>query len=320
MIKLGVKSQLSKKNMLLLIVVIGCISGLIIGAEIYKSNEKYYSAPQSGDEEVLETEGLDENESGETVEVEEDKVKQVEEAKEPEEKNKVEEVKSQEEVQNNEGSEKKIAPPQNTPAPQVQQESQSFAANLKVSHQTSQLIIVSGNGGSSATVSMHTKINGLWKQQFSVDGHVGYNGMTGNKREGDGKTPIGVYGFGQAFGVNGNPGTSLSYRQVNGNDYWVDDVNSPHYNQFVNTASVGRDWNSAEHIVDHAEAYAYAINIEYNSECTRGKGSAIFLHCSTGGGTAGCVSVPRGTMISILNNIQPGCLIVIAPSGSIGNY
>lgn len=199
-------------------------------------------------------------------------------------------------------------------------QNQSFVANLKVARQTSQLIIVSGNGGSSATVSMHSKINGLWKQQFSVDGHVGYNGMTSNKHEGDGKTPIGVYGFGQAFGVNGNPGTSLSYRQVNGNDYWVDDVNSPHYNQFVNTASVGRDWNSAEHIVDHAEAYAYAINIEYNSACTRGKGSAIFLHCSTGGGTAGCVSVPRNTMINILNNIQSNCLILIAPSSSISNY
>lgn len=241
MINIGVK--LSKKNMLLLIGVIGCIAGLIIGAEIYKSNENYYSAPQSEDEEVLETEELDENESKETVEAKEDKGEQVVEAKElqeAQEKNRVEEVNGQEAVQNNESSEKKTAAPQSSSAPQVQQESQSFAANLKVSHQTSQLIIVSGNGGSSATVSMHTKINGLWKQQFSVDGHVGYNGMTGNKREGDGKTPIGVYGFGQAFGVNGNPGTSLSYRQVNGNDYWVDDVNSPHYNQFVNTASVGR--------------------------------------------------------------------------------
>ncbi|MBE6047305.1 MAG: hypothetical protein E7213_02670 [Clostridium sp.] len=313
------KLKVNKKNMILFAGLIGCIGGLIIGSNIYKSNKSCYSAPSSEDEEVLENDETLESE--ESAENEEDKSTN-------EEQNKNEEVKSEEAAQNNaetvqnstETPKQQPVQQQQQPAQQVPQQNQSFVANLKVSHQTSQLIVVSGNGGSSATVSMHTKVNGLWKQQFSVDGHVGYNGMTGNKREGDGKTPIGVYGFGQAFGINGNPGTSLSYTQVNGNHYWVDDVNSSHYNKFVNVANVAKDWNSAEHIVDHTQAYAYAINIEYNSACQKGKGSAIFLHCSTGGGTAGCVSVPRGTMVNILNNIQPGCLIVIAPSSSIKNY
>lgn len=55
-------------------------------------------------------------------------------------------------------------------------------------------------------------------------------------------------------------------------------------------------------------------------ECIPNKGSAIFLHCSTGGGTAGCVSLPKDTMITILNKINEGCLVLIAPEGEIGNY
>jgi L,D-peptidoglycan transpeptidase YkuD (ErfK/YbiS/YcfS/YnhG family) len=67
-------------------------------------------------------------------------------------------------------------------------------------------------------------------------------------------------------------------------------------------------------------AYKYAIAINYNLECVPYAGSAIFFHCTTGGGTAGCVSVPESTMISILKNVHPGCLIVIASGNNIYNY
>lgn len=76
------------------------------------------------------------------------------------------------------------------------------------------------------------------QQTFRVNGKVGYNGISYNSREGDGKTPAGVYSFGIGFGIAGNPGSNIGYRQVTANDYWVDDVNSPYYNKWVSTAEV----------------------------------------------------------------------------------
>ena len=38
-----------------------------------------------------------------------------------------------------------------------------------------------------------------------------------------------------------NPGTALAYTQVDDSYYWVDDVNSVYYNQFVSTNEVVSD-------------------------------------------------------------------------------
>jgi L,D-peptidoglycan transpeptidase YkuD (ErfK/YbiS/YcfS/YnhG family) len=188
---------------------------------------------------------------------------------------------------------------------------QSFVANMSISRQTTQAITVVGNGGSYATLTLHTKRNGIWTETLSCSARVGKNGITSNKREGDGKTPTGIYSFGQAFGVAGNPGTSRGWLQVNNNHYWVDDVNSPYYNKLVDASQTGIQWSSAEHLIGYPTAYKYAIAVNYNTACTPGAGSAIFLHCSTGGSTAGCISVSQSNMIRILQSLQGDTLIGI---------
>lgn len=194
---------------------------------------------------------------------------------------------------------------------QSQPVNQSFVANMSISHQTTQAITVIGDGGSYATLTVHTKHNGVWTETLSCSARVGRNGITGNKREGDGKTPRGIYSFGQAFGVAGNPGTSRRWLQVNNNHYWVDDVNSSYYNKLVDASQTGIQWSSAEHLISYPTAYRYAIALNYNTACTPGAGSAIFLHCSTGGATAGCISVSQSDMIRILKMIQGDTLIGI---------
>lgn len=188
---------------------------------------------------------------------------------------------------------------------------QSFVANMSISRQTTQAITVVGNGGSYATLTLHTKRNGIWTETLSCSARVGKNGITSNKREGDGKTPTGIYSFGQAFGVAGNPGTSRGWLQVNNNHYWVDDVNSPYYNKLVDASQTGIQWSSAEHLIGYPTAYKYAIAVNYNTACTPGAGSAIFLHCSTGGSTAGCISVSQSNMIRILQSLHGDTLIGI---------
>ena len=193
---------------------------------------------------------------------------------------------------------------------------QSFVANLKIAQQTSQAIIVVGNGGSYATLSMHQKVNGQWQQILSCSARVGYNGISSNSREGDGKTPAGIYSLGQAFGVASNPGSTRGWLQVNNNHYWVDDSNSVYYNQLVDASQTGIKWNSAEHLISYPVAYRYAIAINYNTAHVPYAGSAIFLHCNSNGATAGCVSVPQNIMIQILQSLQSDTLIGIYPSSS----
>ena len=197
---------------------------------------------------------------------------------------------------------------------------QSFVADLKVGSQTDSIVMVIGSDGSKATVALHKRVNGIWTQVLSVGGYVGYNGITYSKTEGNGKTPAGVYSFGTGFGIESNPGTSLSYRRITNDDYWVDDSNSNYYNKWANTNEVIKDWNSAEHLISYTYQYRYGAVINYNTSSVAGKGSGIFLHCATGN-TEGCIGVPQAAMITILGNINSNSKIVIAQNNNdIYNY
>lgn len=208
---------------------------------------------------------------------------------------------------------------QNVPQEIEQEVSADWVSDLSVVGRTAQLIIVSANG-SRAEVSMHEKDgNGEWQEIMSASGYVGSHGV-GNASEYDTKTPTGVYSLTRAFGVNGNPGSGLPYTQVDDADYWVDDPSSAYYNQFVSTDEISADWDSAEHIIDYPTQYAYAIAIDYNTQCTPGAGSAIFFHCSNGSPTAGCVAIPQSKMVYVLTHIRSGCLIVIDTQDNIENY
>ena len=79
----------------------------------------------------------------------------------------------------------------------------------------------------------------------------------------------------------------------------------------VDASQTGIQWSSAEHLISYPTAYRYAIALNYNTACTPGAGSAIFQHCSTGGATAGCISVSSSDMIRILKMIQGDTLIGI---------
>lgn len=72
----------------------------------------------------------------------------------------------------------------------------------------------------------------------------------------------------------------------------------------VDANQTGIQWSSAEHLISFPTAYRYAIALNYNTACTPGAGSAIFLHCSTGGATARCISVSSSDMIRILKMLK----------------
>ena len=75
------------------------------------------------------------------------------------------------------------------------------------------------------------------------------------------------------------------------------------------------DWNSAEDLPKETVAYRYVAVVEYNTaNIVKGAGSAIFLHCSLGRPTSGCISVSEESMSKILGLIKPGTRIAIARS------
>ena len=191
---------------------------------------------------------------------------------------------------------------------------------------TNQMLIVAASGMDKTTcnVSMHERDEaGNWIQILSVDGYVGKNGMVfdSERKEGCGKTPIGVYHFNKAFGIADDPGCAIPYVKVTKDLYWSSDMrDGMHYNEMVSIKDYpDLDKKNSEHLIDYTKAYQYCLNISFNDECTPGRGSAIFLHC-TGNNkyTAGCVAVSKDTMVKIMKCVDPECLVVIDTKANLG--
>jgi L,D-peptidoglycan transpeptidase YkuD (ErfK/YbiS/YcfS/YnhG family) len=134
---------------------------------------------------------------------------------------------------------------------------------------------------------------------------IGYDGFAppGKKREGDGRTPSGTYGFRFMFGVNRNPGVRYSYRRARAYDVWDDDPLSPLYNKWVDERT--HNPGKSPEPMDQVPAYGYAAVIAYNTARTPGLGSAIFLHVDLAGPTAGCVSLPMRELLRLLRWLDP---------------
>ncbi len=191
---------------------------------------------------------------------------------------------------------------------------------------TNQLLIVAASGMDKTTckVSMHERDGeGNWIQIFSVDGYVGKKGMVldSERKEGCGKTPIGVYYFNKAFGIADDPGCSIPYIKVTKDLYWSGDMRDGMcYNEMVSINDLPElDIKSSEHLIDYTKAYQYCLNISFNEECTPGRGSAIFLHCMGNNKyTAGCVAVSKDTMIKIMKRVDPDCVVIIDLKSNLG--
>ena len=163
--------------------------------------------------------------------------------------------------------------------------------------------------------------NVAWNLVLETEANIGKNGV-GKKREGDGKTPVGVFSFVKAFGILENPGAKLEYTKVNESHYWVDDSASKYYNQFVVVEEVKQDWVSAEHILEYGESYHYVLATSFNSERISGAGSAVFLHCTSDEAdvTAGCIAVPEVYMREIMKRVEPQCVLIIDHVENILSY
>ncbi|EPU1810889.1 toxin Cry1Ac domain D-VI-related protein [Listeria monocytogenes] len=187
---------------------------------------------------------------------------------------------------------------------------QPIVSKMNLASRTNQIITVVASG-TSAQVKFWEKTNGNWNQIFSTSGKVGSQGV-GSADEYHSRTPRGAYSLGFAFGTS-NPGTSLPFKQITNNSYWISNVNDSQYNTWQERSSSNK---ADEHMASYPTQYRYGVVINYNTSRTKGAGSGFFLHCSNGAPTAGCVAIPTSHMATVLQKLHTGAYIVNVTSES----
>ncbi len=129
------------------------------------------------------------------------------------------------------------------------------------------------------------------------------------KKEGDGRSPAGIFSLGTAFGYGKSVPTHLPYAAMTIDDYCIDVPGSPTYNRIVNKHDVGEAavLGSTEPMrrdlhADGDQAYKLGFVIEHNPRNVAGAGSCIFAHLSEtpASPTVGCTAMAEPAMRAIL--------------------
>lgn len=148
---------------------------------------------------------------------------------------------------------------------------------------------------------------------IEMDCTIGRGGAcpAGEKKEGDGCTPLGTWPVRAVLLRQGKVALAaidLPWRWVREGDGWSDDPADPSYNRPVH---LPRRW-SAESLLREDDAYDIIVVLGHNdAPPVPGRGSAIFLHLSEGRPTAGCVAVERTDMLKLLPLLRPGDMMEI---------
>lgn len=191
----------------------------------------------------------------------------------------------------------------------------SFLLMTLIQAQTEQLIVVTTESWSApkGTLQRFERSGQEWKKSGSpIPVMLGKNGLGWGrglhrvpkdarivKKEGDGRSPAGIFELRQAFGYAPFK-TDYPYKVYKETDHCVDDVHSKYYNKIVDSTGIDRDYQSHERMKFEKDYYKYGIVVDHNgitdgAKSIRGAGSCIFIHIKSIP-TAGC-TVMRETQI-----------------------
>ena len=191
-----------------------------------------------------------------------------------------------------------------------------------------QVVVVSAKdwGATVGNLVAFERVQGAWKRtEINGAANLGRTGMrwgeglhpaqAGNqKKEGDGKTPAGVFAFGIAFGDRPTVATKMPYEQMTSGHYCIDVETSPLYNQVVDTALVGQaavEGSTEPMRLDLVKKgdrqYAKGLVILSNPKNLPGKGSCIFMHLwpKKGAVTLGCTAREEKVLDALLLWLDP---------------
>lgn len=155
-----------------------------------------------------------------------------------------------------------------------------------------------------------------WRTTFGpIPGVIGAGGFAspGEKREGDKRTPSGVFTITEAFGVFPIDETfrpRLAYTRITTRHQWCEDPSSPNYNSWVVLPEAKSPlWSPQE-----AEIMRLGVVIDYNrpptSPVVPGIGSGIFIHAAdadspSSAGTLGCLGLTPTDLRRVVLALDP---------------
>lgn len=173
--------------------------------------------------------------------------------------------------------------------------------SLKLPSTIKQVLLVEAKGGLKAELSACTWNKGWQASLFSkpVAAVIGKQGLAtlGNKKEGDLKTPAGLYSIEWAFGSQ-PLALKMDFKFITPDDKFIDDPKHPQYNSWQQGETSAKSYEQMEHPL-----YKMGAIISYNMHpIIPGAGSAIFLHIwrSAQEGTAGCVALSEKNLLQVL--------------------
>jgi len=106
------------------------------------------------------------------------------------------------------------------------------------------------------------------------------------KREGDGRSPAGVFALGTIYGNDARlpDGADFPFHQVTAYDAWPDDPQNPFYNQHVSVDPAHPPaWLASQRMRTGDPAYRWRVEIRHNADPVEpGAGSATFFHIRRG--------------------------------------
>jgi len=122
------------------------------------------------------------------------------------------------------------------------------------------------------------------------------------KKEGDGKSPVGIFELKQAFGYFPFV-VEYPYEVYKASHHCVDDVSSKFYNTIVDSTKVISDYKSFEHMRFAKNYYKYGIVVNHNhideAGTQKDAGSCIFIHIKSVP-TAGCTVMHEDEMKELI--------------------
>lgn len=144
---------------------------------------------------------------------------------------------------------------------------------------------------------------------------TGHGGISSDKREGDGVTPIGPHPLRRVYFRADRleaPGADLPVIPLTPNDGWCDEPGDPNYNCKVALPYSGRH----EELWRDDAVYDVIVELGYNdAPAISGAGSAIFLHVATADyrPTEGCVAVALPDLLTILKECDRTTILEVRP-------
>ncbi|GAB3675891.1 lipoprotein [Angustibacter aerolatus] len=168
--------------------------------------------------------------------------------------------------------------------------------SAKVPASAGQVVVVQGDDadGGTSRIALYQRSGSTWTRTAGWSGHNGAKGWTTAHREGDLRTPVGVFTLSDAGGRMADPGTKLPYHR----------------------STKFEPSGSAVFGDSLAGSFDYVVAVDFNRQrgvspldTTRpqgwDRGGGIWLHVDHDGPTHGCVSVPEAGMRTLLRALDP---------------